>query len=94
MRTLILLLSDALTLGGACAALLILWALRQERNGLFVLSLCCAVSFVGLWLFDLALQTGWLSDAQHNLYRRLVGRGLIGIGLVAFYVSLFYGRRR
>ena len=94
MTSMILFVSDVLTMGGACAALMVCWALRQQRNGLFFLFCCCAISFVGLWLFDLALQAGWLNDVQHSLYRRLVGRGLIGIGMMGFYACLLHGRRR
>ena len=89
----LMVVSETLTIMGIVAGLMLLWALRGQQNGLFVMCLCFTVAFIGLWLADLVATLGWWALVRQTPYRRLLGRGLMAVGVIWFYVSLLKGHR-
>jgi len=88
MEYFIVQITNALTILGFFATLIILWFLRQRRDALFMCFCWLGLVCITQILFDAAYDLNWISIYTQQIYRRITGRGFLSIGILWFLYSL------
>lgn len=89
MEELIIAITNFTTYVGFMACMLALFALRHDKtDGLFIMLLCFAITFLSLIIIDLDIVTDRWSMQELQVFRRIPGRFIASVGVSYFVYNL------